>query len=325
MAVTPATLPIAPASIRPVVDGIASRSETLMGGRATITIIGGPSTLLDASFELAHRCESLWSRFIPTSDIMRLNRSEGRATSVDALTASLVATMIDGHYLTAGTFDPTLLPDVIAAGYDRSVLDPSRNTVLPVTAVSPGRPLDVRIDGTEIRLPLGTTLDAGGIGKGATADAVCALAIAGGATGVMAEIGGDIVVAGEGPRASGWHVGIENPFVGDDRVGRGPHVDVIRLTSGAVATSSTRRRVFTVDGVVRHHLLDPATRRSADRGVQTVSVVAATGARAEVLTKAGFFIGRDEYLSWLPTVGAAGLMIDADGTCHASTNWEQHR
>lgn len=325
MVVTPATLPVAPASIRPIVDGMASRTTKLMGGRATITVRGGPPHLLDEAFDLAHRCESLWSRFIPTSDIMRLNWSEGRPTTVDTLTASLIATMMEGHYLSAGTFDPTVLPDVIAGGYDRSVPDPSRTTVLPDSARSPGRLLDVRIDGLEVCLPRGTTLDAGGVGKGATADLVCDLVIAGGATAVMAEIGGDIVVAGQGLRGPSWHLGIENPFVDEQPAPLQPHVDVIRLVDGALATSSVRKRVFTVDGVPRHHLLDPATRRNADTDVQTVSVIAATGARAEMLTKAGFFISHDEYLGWLPTVGAAGFIVLADGTCRESANWDQHR
>lgn len=322
-----ASTPTAPPPDRAIFEAkpSLSRTETLMGGHATITVVGGSPLMLDAAFELARRCESLWSRFIPTSDIMRLNGCEGRPVRVDDLTVSLIESMIEGHILTAGSFDPTVLPDVIAAGYDRSVLDPSQRTVLPESAVSPGRLSDVRIDGTEIQLPLGTTLDAGGIGKGMTADLVCDLVLSGGGAGVMAEIGGDIVVGGQGPDGEEWRLGIENPLAGPDPGPDEVHVDVVRLTTGALVTSSIRKRVFSVDGVDHHHLIEPATHRSATTRVQTVSVIALTGARAEVLTKAGFLIEPLEYLNWLPTVGAAGLVVLADGTCQESTNWGEYR
>lgn len=326
MAVEAASISTAPPFGKAVVDAgrSISTTETLMGGRATITVVGGSPDLLGAAFTLARRCESLWSRFIPTSDIMRLNRSEGQPIEVDELTVSLVEAMIEGHTITAGTFDPTLLPDVIAAGYDRSVLDPRQRTVLPASAVAPGRLGDVRIDPPDIQLPRGTTLDAGGIGKGAAADAVCDLVMAGGAAGVMVEIGGDIVVAGEGPGGEAWRLGIENPFAGTDP-SVDIHVDVVQLTAGALVTSSVRKRVFSVAGTECHHLIDPSTHRSATTEVQTVSVIASTGARAEVLTKAGFVLDPDEYLDWLPTLGAAGFVVLADGSCGESTNWGDHR
>jgi thiamine biosynthesis lipoprotein len=58
--------------------------------------------------------------------------------------------------------------------------------------------------------------------------------------------------------------------------------------------------------------------------VQTVSVIATSGARAETLTKPGFVRPPSEYLAWLPTVGAAGLVIDESGAVTVSENWENY-
>jgi len=327
MPVEHASISTVPPSGELIVDGgrSVSRTEALMGGHATITVVGGTTRVLDAAFALAHQCESLWSRFIPTSDIMRINGAEGRPVRVDARTAALVECMIEAHDLTGGTFDPTLLPDVIASGYDSSVLDPTKRTVLPASATSPGRLTGVRVFAREVQVPRGTTLDAGGIGKGATADAVCELILAEGAAGAMAEIGGDITITGDGPGGDGWRLGIENPFAGPGASPEDAHIDVVHLAEGAVATSSVRKRVFSVDGIERHHLVDPSTHRSATTDVQTVSVIASTGARAEVLTKAGFLVGTNEYLDWLSTVGAAGFVVLADGTCRESATWEEYR
>jgi thiamine biosynthesis lipoprotein len=54
-------------------------------------------------------------------------------------------------------------------------------------------------------------------------------------------------------------------------------------------------------------------------------VIASTGARAETLSKSGFLRETIPYLEWLPTVGAAGLVIDDDGVATASGNWETYR
>lgn len=287
-----------------------------MGTHATIHILGGTEPLLEECIEFAHDCEQHWSRFLPDSDISRLNWAEGASIDVHPSTADLIRAMIDGHRMTHGGYDPTLLPAVIGIGYAASVRDASKVTRLPASAIAPGDVEGIRIDGTTVCLPRGTTLDAGGIGKGFAADLVCAYALDRGAWGAMAEIGGDLVVDGRGPDDGAWLLGVEIP--GDSARYRA----LVRLQRGALVTSSRLERRFGPD--LLHHLIDPATGTSAATDVQTVSVIAATGARAEVLTKPGFLTDTAEYLAWLPTLGAAGMVITASGVALASANWEQY-
>jgi thiamine biosynthesis lipoprotein len=230
----------------------------------------------------------------------------------------LLEKMIDGHRLTGGEFDPTLLPDLLAAGYVASAVHPDRRTTVPATAVSPGNVAAVRTVGTTVIMPVGTTLDAGGIGKGLAADLVCDYVLSEGGWGVMAEIGGDIVVAGEAPDGVAWRLGVEDPHSPDE------HRSIIRLPAGALVTSSQRKKRFETPDGMAHHLIDPRTRASATTTVQTVSVIATTGAKAETLTKPGFMRPPHDYLAWLPTVGAAGLVIDESGEALFSENWENY-
>src|SRR5680860_1175871 len=88
-----------------------SRAQTLMGGRASVMLVGGGPVALTRAFELADHCEQLWSRFLPDSDVTRLNWSEGRAIEVDPLTVRLISAMLEAAALTSGDYDPTLLPD----------------------------------------------------------------------------------------------------------------------------------------------------------------------------------------------------------------------
>ncbi|TAL43396.1 MAG: FAD:protein FMN transferase [Salinibacterium sp.] len=285
-----------------------------MGGHGTVTVIGGSAALVDEAFVLIETCEALWSRFLPASDVTRLNWAEGAPVEVDPLTIRLIEAMREGAALTGGDFDPTLLPDLLTAGYRASRVSPSLETTLPASATSPGRLDDIAIEGMTVRMPVGTTLDAGGIGKGLAADLVCEFAMAHGAAGVMAELGGDIVVAGRAPDNRAWLLGIEDPFETTE------HLTTVCVVRGAIVTSSQRKRRFGE----QHHLIDPRSSTSAATSIQTVTVIAATGARAEALAKSGFLREPAEFLAWLPTVGGAALLIDADGAQYVSANWERY-
>ena len=289
-----------------------------MGGHATITLVGGGEDLVARCFALADHLEARWSRFLPTSDISRLNWAEGNPVEVDPVTVQLISAMREASELSDGDFDPTLLPELIASGYAASVVAPDLVTTLPASASAPGRLASLTLDGSSVRMPVGTTLDPGGIGKGLAADIICEFGLAEGAWGIMAEISGDIVVAGRAPDAVAWLLGVEDPF------DTARHLTTVRIARGAIVTSSQRKRRFDTAAGVRHHLIDPRTGASALTDIQTVTVIAATGVRAEAISKSGFLRPVEEFLAWLPQVGAAALLVDSAGRQHVSANWGRY-
>jgi thiamine biosynthesis lipoprotein len=284
-----------------------------------MTVIGAPDDLLDELSEELDRLELLWSRFLPDSELSRLNAAGADGLQVDSATVGLIQAMQRGYVETAGAFDPTLLPTLVSAGYAESVVHPGRASVTPAGTTPGGNPADIEIRGRWVRLPEGMTLDAGGIGKGLAADLLAQRAQERGASGALIEVGGDLVAVGAGPIDGAWTIGIEHP---DDP---STHLDIIRIASGAVATSGTRRRAWSVDGETRHHLLDPRTLMPARTGLATATVIANTGARAEVLTKAAFVPPPEGFLEWLPTRSAAGLLITTSGEVRSTCNWEDYR
>jgi thiamine biosynthesis lipoprotein len=289
-----------------------------MGGRARITVVEGTDEQLDSAVALADRCEARWSRFLPESDLSRLARAGGTPVSVDPLTTVLIEAMRDGVALTDGDFDPTLLPSVVAVGYGASVVAPDLVTTLAGDAHSGGDLNAIRLDGATVRLPRGMTLDAGGIGKGFAADLVAAHLIEAGAAGALVEISGDLVAAGRAPDGIAWRLDVENPFATEQALAR------VRFVGGALVTSSQRKRRFDTDRGVRHHLIDPRTGDSAVTDVQTVSVIAATGARGEAIAKSGFLRSPDDFLGAVPEWAAAALLVLADGSIRTSSNWEDY-
>lgn len=283
---------------------------------------GDPTTpmLLERAEQFGARLEQHWSRFLADSDLNRLTDAAGAPVTVAAETITLLEAMREGWRETDHDFDPTLLPAVVAEGYGRSMLDPTRSTRLPVSARSRTDLEAMRLAGDTVTLPSGTALDPGGIGKGLAADLIANELIAAGARGCLVEIGGDVRVAGEAPDGIAWRIAMQDPFV--------PTAvrTTIRLPDGGIATSSQRiRRWMSEAGTDAHHLIDPQTQRSAITSIQTVTVIAATAARAEVLTKPGFLRPVDEYLAWIPTRGAAALLIDADGGERTTPNWSDYR
>ena len=283
----------------------------VMGGEAVITVVGGSEAMLQDAFALADLCDRLWSRFRETSELTHINNAGGKRVEISPLTAALINEMIEGFELTSGDFNPTVLPAVLGVGYQRSQVHPELQTEIAADARVFDSLEGVELQLDSVQLPAGMTLDSGGIGKGFAADVIAASLMKSGAQGAMVSMSGDVVVLGSAPQGEAWRLGVEDPF---DVSG---HVQVVTLRDAAVVTSSQRKNLFGGG----HHLINPVTLTSAETTAQTVSVIATTGARAEVLAKCGFLRDIDEFLSWLPTVDAAGMVIDHDKTIRESENW----
>jgi thiamine biosynthesis lipoprotein len=216
-----------------------------------------------------------------------------------------VAAAVEAWRLTAGRFDPTILPTLVAAGYDRSFeLVARAGPPAPGALPAPGcAGIALQPDTGLVRLPPGVALDLGGIAKGHAADRAVDTLLAAGATGALANLGGDVRVAGSPPDADAWTVGVDDPH----RAGR--DLAVLALAAGAVATSSRTRRRWLRGGRLFHHLIDPATGAPADRGVDAAVIIAAEAAWAEVLAKATLVAGPDEGAELVGAFGATGLLI----------------
>lgn len=292
------------------------REFAVMGTTAHLVLVAGTESMLDDLVEVAQFLHERWSRFIETSDISRLNNAEGEPTEVDPVTVALVMEMLAARRLTDGSYDPTILPRLVAEGYAKSRVDSTLTTSLPVSARWPVDTSGTTIAGNTVTMPLGMTLDPGGIGKGFAADVLATRALELGALGALVEIGGDLRIVGSAPDGELWRIGIDDPH------NPGSHCARVNLLDGAVATSSTLIRTWELDGSTRHHLIDPLTGLSLNSDVVSVTVVAVSAAIAEVVAKCGFL--RADFLDWVPGLGAAALVVHRDGSMSQSDNWKDY-
>jgi thiamine biosynthesis lipoprotein len=290
-----------------------------MGCAVDVVIVGGTTQLLDHARTSIEHLERRWSRFLPDSDISRLNHAAGSTVPSDPATLVLLQAMLDGWRATAEAFDPTLLVPLVSLGYATSWHDPETVTSLPHGALLRGDLNTLSIDRQRnaVSAPKGLCLDAGGIGKGLAADLVVAELIAAGAAGAMVSIGGDVFVRGTPPDSDGWSIAVGDPRQPDTEAGR------LLLVEGGVATSGTlRRRWLAGDGEPVHHLLDPSTGLSARhaREIVAVTVVAGTAAWAEVWTKALMVRGA-AMLDELDDRGLGVQLTYIDGATAANKAW----
>lgn len=284
-------------------------------GSAVRVVVTGTGAVAERAVELAFErvteLEATWSRFVPTSDVSRLNAANGHEIPVSADTVRLVNGMKFAHVATDGAFDPTLVVPLVRLGYDHSLDDPLVRTEL-------GTDLDNRgsIDRVQFRevagrwhmkSPVGTAIDPGGIGKGLAADIVIETIVGEAADrpveGALVSIGGDVAVAGLAPEGRGWFVDVLDPS-------KASTTSTVRLERGGIATSSVELR--RLSGGASHHLVDPRTLESVATGVRGATVIAGTGAWAEAFTKYLVMHGRAA-LDHLDRLGLAAQIVDGRG------------
>ncbi|HSO91164.1 MAG TPA: FAD:protein FMN transferase [Arthrobacter sp.] len=291
-----------------------------MGGTAQITLVGGTKDLLDSCFDLLRDLEFRWSRFLPDSEISRLNSAEGRPMRLSGETVRLVVELVAAWSMTGGVFDPTTLPRLLELGYRTSCTNPALRTVLPRSACWPGDMAGIRVESGTVILPRGTTLDPGGLGKGLAADLIVEFALSSGAWGALAEIGGDLVVAGEAPDGVAWTIAVEDPFEApEDPAAR---IATVRLGAGAIATSSRLNRRFETAAGPAHHLIDPASGRNSTTGAVTATVIAGSGARAEALAKLAFNTEPAAAFERITRLGGEAMIVPEDRRPLFSTGWK---
>jgi thiamine biosynthesis lipoprotein len=294
-----------------------------MGNTARITIIGGSQTLVDHAARRLRQLEERWSRFISTSDISRLNAARGLPVTVHPDTVRLVRHMVGGWTFTNGLFDPSMLGELVEAGYARSMT--SNSITVLETGIEWSKDLSsVAIDADDVFVPHGMVLDPGGIGKGLAADIVAGELVDLGASGALVSIGGDIRCIGRGDIEGQWIIDVESPF------DRQPMCS-IGIAEGAIATSSLTAKLFTSpdgSGDTRSHIMDSRSRRTVDptsHDIVQASVIAAECVWAEVFAKAHLVVDTAARIELAAEHGLEAMFVHRDGSSFSTRGWKAYQ
>jgi len=254
-----------------------------------------------------------FSRFLPDSELSRLNADARETVPVSALMARLAQAVRVAGSLTGGLVDATLLEPIETAGYasdlphalalERALeLAPIRR---PARASTHPRWQQVQVDtaARTVSRPPGVKLDSGGLAKGIFAD-VLAETLADYASYAI-DCAGDLRIGGKAGVRRAIHV--ESPFDGST-------LHTFELARTALATSGIGRRSWLSDpGTPAHHLLDPATGTPAYTGVVQATALAPNALMAEIHAKAALLSGPVRARASLPN---GGVIVLDDGSHH---------
>lgn len=258
--------------------------------------------------------EDRLSRFRPDSELMWLNAQAGQWVAVSEVLFSAIHAAKHAARLTDGLYNPLVLPAMVANGYDRSFEQITHPTAQPATPAADWRQIGIKAATREVRVPTGSAIDLGGIGKGWTAARIADDLAQYGAC--LVNFGGDMAARGAPDGLPGWEVEIEDPANGEA-------LTSLWLHSGGIATSGTDyRRWEMADGRIFHHILNPLTGRPAETDIVAATVLHPNAAIAEAYTKAVFIKGSVAGLNWLNNQwNAAGLVVQQSGEALATSNF----
>lgn len=232
----------------------------------------------------AKRIEEKFSRYRDDSVVGRINASAGREIEVDDETRLLLDFAARCYDVSGGLFDITSGVLRRVWTFDGSDRVPSAAAIEQVRALVGWN--KVRWQAPLLRLPAGTEIDLGGLGKEYAVDRSLALACEETKAPVLVNFGGDLRVSGPRKGGARWHVAIESV----DKTGE--IAAMLEISDGALATSGDARRFLLKDGVRYSHILDPRKGRPVKDPPRSVTVAALTCLEAGMLSTIAMLQGR---------------------------------
>jgi thiamine biosynthesis lipoprotein len=132
-------------------------------------------------------------------------------------------------------------------------------------------------------------VDLSGIGHGYGADLVAEYLDAKGIKNYLAEVAGEIRSKGHNAKGELWRIAIEKPQDISGEVFQG-----LRISDIGMATSGDYRNYFMQNGVRYSHTIDPATGRSINHSLTSVTVLDPSAAKADALATAILVMGPEK-------------------------------
>lgn len=279
-------------------------AEAPAAGRAACAEVMAEMQRIDAAMS-PHRADS---------ELSRINRDAGRGpVPLSEEMLGLLARAVEFSRWSGGAFDITYAS--AGALYDyRAGVAPDDAALEAGRAAIGWRDLHLDHGAATVRFGKpGMRIDLGGFAKGHAVDNCVAILRARGVCHAMVSAGGDSHVLGD-RRGRPWMVAIRDP-----RRAVGEAIAVLPLQDVAVSTSGDYERYFERDGVRHHHLIDPATGRSAS-AVRSVTILADDGLTSEAVSKTVFIAGPQRGLALVETLpGVDAVVVDREGRLHHSS------
>ncbi|MDP4157401.1 MAG: FAD:protein FMN transferase, partial [Bacillota bacterium] len=246
--------------------------------------------------------EDTCSRFKEESELSRLNQQVGKEVEVSDDLFNILKEALRFYEETNGIFNPGILSAIEDSGYTKSIeyikgreLGASIGQTTEISKIQP-----YLLNEEKQTVILQTRIDLGGIAKGWVIDRAADLLTKQGYG--FINVGGDIRIFGTLPRP--LNIGIEDPFDPANMLSS------IQVSQGAVATSTTMKRRWKINGKNKHHLIDTTTGEPSTSTILSSTVTAPTAVEADVLAKVTLLLGENDGKSLLSSKKIKAVIIN---------------
>lgn len=284
-------------------------SREALGGSVTLGLVHADTQQLPAIFAALWRAvftfEKQFSRFIPESELSRLNSQAGIKIPVSDNFRAILQAAQELAVSTNGLYNPFVLPAIQRAGYAASAIP--RYTHEPTPDYTERRVVSadkLELGDTWARIPYGTAIDLGGCGKGYLADRLGDIARAHGVAGYWLELSGDIATYGLDGAGQPITIAVQN--ASSEQTAR---IITCPPEPFGIATSGTFRRTTQTSTVREHHIIDPATGKPAKTDVALATVCAPSAVAADVLASCAVIRGSAKAPRYLADHGATSWLL----------------
>ena len=278
-----------------------------MGTVVEIKLPAGSQALFPECFSEIRRIESAFSRFLPDSELSRLDSRLGVWQDASEEFIFLLGKGGEFGRLTDGQFDVTLKELLEGMGYGPKPAGSGLLRRFGSALRSFSSPF--LIDQERRRVLLNRPVEFGGLGKGYALDRVRALLESKGVSHYCLNAGGDIF-ARQGEGFGPWEILLEHPDDPSMAIG------TVRVSNRAIAGSAANRRKW---GSM-HHLINPKTRRPSS-GMKAAFVIAKTGIEADAYATALFTsgFGKASFLS--SSLPVEALLVSGENRIYQSSGF----
>lgn len=251
----------------------------------------GPQEALNALTRTVFDLDAKLSVTRADSLVNQLNRT-GRVETHDEDLLGLARAAQEIGDATGGALDVTLYPIVKAWGFTTGEhrIPDAETTAALLEKVDYSA---IAVSENAITLPDGAEVDFGALAKGYAGELCAHQLREAGVTSAILRLSGNIQALGTKPDGSPWRVGIQDPQgEAEDLLG------ILEVADRAVVTSGSYQRYFVEDGIIYHHIMDPATGAPARSGLTSVTIISPSGTWADGLSTALFVMGREKALDY---------------------------
>jgi len=243
------------------------------------------------------------SRYRAASSVSKINAGAGDFCHTDALILELSQRCSELLKKSGGAFNPLLgkVSDLWGFRTQDARVPNSDELEKALTAV---RQKNIETDTQKVKIPEGTVMDFGAVGKGVACDEARKVLQKTETKRAVISVGGSVLLYGEGQSFS---VGVRNPLGGPaDCVG------TLTLNETCISTSGSYENSFTSDGKTYHHILNPETGYPVENDLLSVTVVCKDGFLSDALSTACFVLGYERSLDLLKEYDAHALFVFKD-------------